>query len=375
MNKRFPIYIVLLFLAMGCASKKPLATEGVPPSQKAKNIILLIGDGMGLAQLSIPYYFSEDPINFQRLTTVGLQQNKPVSHKITDSAAGATAFSTGKKTFNGAIGVRKDSMPQKTILEMAADQGLKTGLVSTSSITHATPASFYAHVPSRKMEEEIAAQLVLSDVDYFAGGGQKYFFDREDGQNFWDALEREGFAIDTFPWRANKPRQMSKRHAILPADDAMPMMTEGRGNFLAEAAEEAIKYLSQSENGFFLMVEGSQIDWGGHANDAEYLIQETIDFDKAVGKALDFAKRDGETLVVVTADHETGGFALSSVEVRRQRNYAHIEPTFSTGGHTANFIPVLAKGPGEQLFSGFMENNDIFGKLLAGYGWEIDTSK
>ena len=335
----------------------------------------MIGDGMGLAQLSTPFYYSDNTVNFQRFTTIGLHQNKPTSHKISDSAAGTTAFSTGQKTYNGAIGVRMDSMPQKTILEIAADQGLKTGVISTSSITHATPASFYAHVPSRNMEEEIAAQLVLSDVDYFAGGGQKFFFQREDKQNFWNALAREGFAIDTFPWQSNKYRPLSKRHAILPADDAMPKMTDGRGNFLSEATEEAIKYLSQSENGFFLVVEGAQIDWGGHDNDADYVIQETIDFDKAVGKALDFAEKDGQTLVVVTADHETGGFALSSVEVRRQRNYAHIQPTFSTQGHTANLIPVLAKGPGESRFAGFMQNNEIFGKLIASYGWAEDAQK
>ena len=373
MRNLVSILFVLTLLAMGCASKKPLANEGVSSSKQAKNVILLIGDGMGLAQMSTPFYFSEEPVQFSRFTTVGLHQNEPTSHKITDSAAGATAFSTGYKTFNGAIGVKEDSMPQKTILEMAADRGLKTGVISTSSITHATPASFYAHVPSRKMEEEIAAQLVLSDVDFFAGGGKKFFFHREDGQNFWNALERQGFALDTFQWQAGKFRPLNKRHAILPADEAMPMMTENRGDFLPEATEEAIKYLSQSENGFFLVVEGSQIDWGGHANDAEYIIQETIDFDKAVGKALDFAEKDGQTLVVVTADHETGGFALSSVEVRRQRNYAHIEPTFSTGGHTANLIPVLAKGPGEERFGGFMQNNEIFGKLLAIYGWAEDA--
>lgn len=363
------VSLVLTLLAMGCASKKPLVVEGTSSSKQTKNVILLIGDGMGLAQMSTPFYYSDSTVNFQRFTTIGLHQNKPTSHKITDSAAGATAFSTGEKTYNGAIGVSKDSMPQKTILEMAADSGLKTGVISTSSITHATPASFYAHVPSRKMEEEIAAQLVLSDVDYFAGGGQKFFFDREDGQHFWSALEREGFVVDTFPWRAGKYRPLNKRHAILPEDEAMPMMTDGRGDFLPEATAEAIEYLNQSEKGFFLLVEGSQIDWGGHANDAKYIIEETIDFDRAVGKALDFAEKDGQTLVVVTADHETGGFALSSVEVRRQRNYAHIEPTFSTGGHTASLIPVLAKGPGEAFFSGFMQNNEIFGKLLQSYGW------
>jgi alkaline phosphatase len=144
----------------------------------------------------------------------------------------------------------------------------------------------------------------------------------------------------------------------------MPKMQEGRGDFLPQATQMAIDHLSQDKDGFFLMVEGSQIDWGGHANDSDYIIEETKDFDQAVTVALDFAEKDGNTLVIVTADHETGGYSLSAAEVRKQRDYRHIKPTFSTGGHSASLIPVYAYGPGAANFQGIYQNNDLFKKML-----------
>jgi alkaline phosphatase len=149
----------------------------------------------------------------------------------------------------------------------------------------------------------------------------------------------------------------------------MPKMSEGRGDFLPEATAMAIDFLSEDKDGFFLMVEGSQIDWGGHANDGDYIIEEVKDFDKAIDAALDFAEKDGNTLVIVTADHETGGMSLSAAEVRMQRTYEHINPTFSTGGHSATLIPVYAYGPGAAKFMGIYQNNDIFGLMLQALRW------
>ena len=136
---------------------------------------------------------------------------------------------------------------------------------------------------------------------------------------------------------------------------------EGRGDFLTDASMKGIECLSKNEKGFFLMIEGSQIDWGGHANDADYLISEMLDFDKTLGAVLDFAKTNGETLVVVTADHETGGFTLAPNE----SNYNEIAPSFSTGGHSATMIPVLAFGPGSETFTGIYENTEIYHKIMA----------
>jgi alkaline phosphatase len=332
-------------------------------NQSPKNIILLIGDGMGLAQVSSSFYFNSNKSNFLRFNEIGLHQNTPVGAKITDSAAGATAFSAGVKTYNGAIGVDKDTQSVETILEILSQQGRSTGVISTSSITHATPASFYAHVPFRKMEEEIALALTTSDVDFIAGGGHQFFAKRKDKQNLLEGLKNKGFQVDTTSL-SNRKLDIDNKYAFLLADNAMPKMEDGRGDFLPKATKAALNYLEQDPTGFFLMVEGSQIDWGGHANDANYIIEEMKDFDKTIGIALDFAKKDGNTLVVVTADHETGGFALSSAKVRRQDDYRGLAPTFSTGGHTAALIPVFAYGPGASRFKGIYQNNEIFDKLL-----------
>lgn len=347
----------------GCQSPAP--TEAVEEKPTVKNIILLIGDGMGLSQVSSRFYNGEGEPNFKRFKEISLIQTSPIGMKITDSAAGATAFSAGKKTYNGAIAVDKDTTAIKTILEIAAEKSHKTGVISTSSITHATPASFYAHVKRRGMQDEIAKQLVGAPVDFFAGGGIRFFTRRDDGTDQLTALTDNGYLVDTTA--LNKPAQwdINQKYGYLLADDGMPRMLDGRGDFLPNAAQMALDYLSQDTSGFFLIVEGSQIDWGGHANDADYIITEVIDFDKTIGRALDFAEKNENTLVIVTADHETGGFTLSSDE----GDYNKIKETFSTGGHSTTLIPVFAYGPGSESFSGIYQNNDIFQKMLDAVTW------
>jgi alkaline phosphatase len=335
--------------------------------RKAKNIILLIGDGMGLTQVSTAYYYQDLPSNFSRFKYISLHQNMPTSHRVTDSAAGATAFSAGVKTYNGAIGVDQDTMPVPTILELLAQQGKSTGLVATSSIEHATPASYYAHTASLNSYEEIARQLVYAPVNFFAGGGLKFFTTRLDNLNYLDTLEKKGFKINTAGLE-DGPFNLTEKYAFLLAPDGMPKMQDGRGDFLPRASQMALDHLSQDKDGFFLMIEGSQIDWGGHANDADYLIQETLDFDKTIGVALDFAAADKNTLVIVTADHETGGLSLSASTVFGQGDYGHITPSFSTGNHSAALIPVFAYGPGAQYFMGIYQNNDLFSKMVEAIG-------
>lgn len=322
---------------------------------------------MGLTQLSTAYYYGEDTPSFSRFRHIGLHQNHPVGAKITDSAAGATAFSAGVKSYNGAIGVDQDTLSVPTILEWAAENGKRTGVIATSTITHATPASFYAHVYSRNEHEAIAADFMEAPVDFAAGGGIQYFRpSRSDGRNLLTELRSNGYSVDTtgLPARASS----DSKHAYFIAADALPKMSEGRGDFLPSATELALNYLDQSSNGFFLMVEGSQIDWGGHANDADYVISEVLDFEQVVAAALDFAEQDGQTLVVVTADHETGGLSLSASKVFGQDDYRGIAPSFSTGGHSAALIPVLAYGPGAETFTGIYQNNEIFDKMMAAFG-------
>lgn len=345
----------------------PTPAPAIPAKkQQAKNIILLIGDGMGLTQVSTTYVFGNETPSFSRFKYIGLHENRPIGKIITDSASGATAFSTGYKSYNSAIGVDKDTIPRETILEWAAKQNKATGVISTSSITHATPASFFAHVAKRSQQEDIALDFLEAQVDFTAGGGTKWFNEREDKRDLLAELEARGTRVSTKALNENP--ELGKQHLYLLAPDGMKKMSEGRGDFLPQATATAINFLANDTDGFFLLVEGSQIDWGGHNNDGDYVIQETLDFDQAIGKALDFAERDGNTLVVVTADHETGGLSLSAPEVFGLRDYGAVKPTFSTGGHSAALIPVFAYGPGAEEFMGIYQNNDIYGKMMAAFG-------
>ncbi|MDX1461610.1 MAG: alkaline phosphatase [Marinirhabdus sp.] len=332
-----------------------------------KNIILLIGDGMGLSEISSSLYFNENPSNFLRFNTVGLSMTSSSKELITDSAAGATAFASGIKTYNGAIGVNEKMEPAETIVEHISKNNIATGLVATSSVVHATPAAFYAHQESRRMYDEIAEDLVKSDIDFFAGGGLQYFQNRKDGKQLLKALQDRNFDVST---EALPTKISEKKQAILLAPNGMPKISENRGNFLTNATMLAIGQLSKNKEGFFLMVEGSQIDWGGHDNDSEYLINELIDFDKTIGAVLDFAARNGETLVIVTADHETGGFTLSADE----GNYNKIMASFSTTGHSATMVPVFAQGPGEEKFGGIYQNTKIFTLMKALFDKQRSTS-
>lgn len=358
----FPALIFsFAILAISCVSvqvKDNTVASISSEVKKPKNIILLIGDGMGLSQVSTAIYYKNGKPNFERFSTIGLSKTSSASDLITDSAAGATVFSTGVKTYNGAIGVNKDTIAVPTIVEQLSKQGYSTGIIATSSIQHATPASFYAHVKNRRMYEEISEFAPNSGVDFFAGGGLKFFNKRKDGKDLLKTMENNGYEVIT----SQLPTTPSDgKKLILLAENGMPKMSEGRGDFLPKATKLALEKLSKNEKGFFLMVEGSQIDWGGHSNDADYLIAELLDFDKTLGVALDFAAQNGETLVIVTADHETGGYTLASDE----GDYNKIKPTFSTTGHSGTMIPVFAEGPGATNFGGIYENNAIYHKMKA----------
>jgi alkaline phosphatase len=370
-NNKSMNYTIVKFLCfsflltiISCNGKTQIKNEPNPASKDKKfNIIFLIGDGMGLSQLSSAYFYGDKEPNFSRFPYVGLSKTRSGSHKITDSAAGATAFSTGKKTYNGAIGVDMDSNAVVTISEELAINDWSIGFVSTSSITHATPASFYSHVPSRIMQLEIAKELVYSDVDFIAGGGYGWFINRPDSVNYFDTLVHEGFFVDTNSVFTQADNNQSKLAYLLARDGLQPKHL-GRDDFLTNATTRAIDFLDSKDKPFFLMIEGSQIDWGGHANIGEYVIQEVLDFDLAVGAALDYASKQGNTLVVVTADHETGGFTMASEQnigpfMTITRDYNTLTPVFSTGGHSCTMVPVLAAGPYAEKFSGIYENTNI----------------
>jgi len=364
--------LVLALLLVGCATQapNPSPSNDLRPQKKAKNVILLIGDGMGLTQISAGLYMNNNRLELERMPIVGLHKPYASNSLVTDSAAGATAFACGVKTYNGAIGVDPDTVAIETILEEAEQRGLATGLVATSTIVHATPASFIAHEKSRTMYEDIAADFLDTEIDFFVGGGKKFFDRREsDDRNIYAELEEKGYLVSDY-FKRNLKRvnpDYTRNFAYFTADaDPLPV-SQGR-DYLKPASKMAADFLNKRDTdnkGFFLMIEGSQIDWGGHANDSDYIVTEMIDFDSAIGAILDFAEKDGETLVVVTADHETGGFAINPGS-----NFGRIEPAFTSDYHTAALIPVFAYGPGSELFAGIYENIDIYTKMRRALGFE-----
>lgn len=371
------LFVIVSFIVLSCYAfiDKNGAESGNDLRPKPKpgnpvNVIVMIGDGMGLSQVSAALYYQKERSNFERFPVTGLSKTSSSSDKITDSAAGATAMACGEKTYNGAIGVDDQGKPIGNIVEELSKLNYNTGLIATSAITHATPAGYFAHVKSRHMQEEIASQLVTSDVDFFSGGGLKFFNERSDGLNAIDELKSNGFDIKTDGLFVKKDLKADGKYGMLLAKDGMPTMVDGRGDFLSQSVELSLDYFEESEKPFFMMVEGSQIDWGGHGNNAGYLISELLDFDHAIGVVLDYAKRHPNTLVVVTADHETGGFTLASKDVVMEdgqtgSDYNTIDPSFSTGGHSATMVPVFAYGPGSEKFSGIFENTDIYRKIVS----------
>lgn len=372
MNRNSFLLLVALSSVLSCKAQNQLPPQTAPaaqalkpvaPPQAPKNIIFLIGDGMGTSQIYAGMIGNKNFLELERFKQLGFIKTYSYDNLITDSGAGATAFSIGKKAYNNAIGVGPDTLAYETILESAAAAGKHTGLVATCAITHATPASFVAHVPHREMHEDIAWEFVHSPLQLFIGGGRKYFDQRKDGRDLMAELRMRGFHTITSEADMEQLDAAYKMAALLWEDAATPKH-KGRDNILPRATNLAIQRLATHEQGFFLMVEGSQIDWGGHANETDYIVQEMIDFDQAIAAALDFAEKDGQTLVIVTADHETGGFAING----GNRTTGEVKGAFTTGKHTAVMVPIFAFGPGAEMFTGIQENTDVYQHLMALWG-------
>jgi alkaline phosphatase len=217
------------------------------------------------------------------------------------------------------------------------------------------------------MDEAIAADYLKTDIDLFVGGGRKFFEKRADSVNLLTQLAKNNYQLPTSLEGFEKIK--SGKVAALVVDEHLPKMSEGRGDFEPRAVAKAMSLLNQNKKGFFLMIEGSQIDWGGHANDADYITQEMQDFDKTIGVVLDWAKADGNTLVVITADHETGGFSIPEGNIKN----GTITGKFTTKDHTGVMVPVFAFGPGAEAFMGIYENNSIFSKFMNAYGFNKPT--
>ena len=351
--------VVILGMMTACNNK----TKAQEPA-KAVNVIYMIGDGMALPQVYAAMLASGEDMTFQQFPYIGVVDTHSASNDITDSAAGGTALASDHKTNNAMLGVNPDSIPVKTVLEALAEQGKKTGIVVTSYVTHATPAAFYAKVPHRKQYEDIAVQMAENPyINLIIGGGMKHFAQRKDSLDLIGRMENE------LGWKVYdnlaEVDVTSQKYAVIADTNHMPKAAD-RGDFLPRAVKTALKTLDNAENGFFLMVEGSQIDFACHGNDSTWMMDEMLDFDYAVNVALDYAKEKGNTLVVVTADHETGGLTLPDP----QGKYTNVVFDYSTGSHTCLPVLVYAYGPGAEQFTGWMQNNELKAKIMNACGME-----
>lgn len=299
---------------------------------QVKYVFYFIGDGMGVNQVNGTEMYraalkgrvGTDPLLFTQFPGVGMVSTYSVTHPVTDSAAGGTALATGKKTYNGAIGVDMNKQALVSVAECAKTKGKKVGIATSVSIDHATPAAFYAHQPDRKMFYEIACDLPKAGFDFYAGSGflsPNKTSDVKDGSNIYQVIEKAGYTvargIEDFRKQVDKADKMiliqqegkpdlSLSYAIDQHDDDLT---------LPEITQSAIQFLMKENNkeGFFLMVEGGKIDWACHSNDAATVFWEVEDFDRSIAVAYDFYKKHPqETLIVITADHETGGIVLGT---------------------------------------------------------------
>lgn len=352
----------------------PISTEPYPltTARKVSNVIFCIGDGMGLSQVTLARLKavgSAGKLYMERLPVSGIIRTHSKDHLVTDSAAAGTALSSGIKTKNGMIGEAPDGSPYRTILEAAQASGMATGLVVTSTITHATPASFASHVKSRKMEAAIAEQLLANHVNVLLGGGRKFFLPksdpnsgRKDERDLIAEARQAGYAyVET----AAQLRSVNAPYLLglfqdeglttLPPEPMLALMTRKAIQCLRSDRSRSPRV----RTGFFLMVEGSQIDWACHSNDAESCVRQTLLFDEAVKVAIDFALADGRTLVIVTADHETGGLTIPEGSLAG----TDVKVKWSTKGHTGTPVPIFALGPNAEQFAGAYDNTEISKRL------------
>lgn len=375
------IIFVLLVIIFSVSSvvfakdKRQEISRNVP-----KNIIIMIGDGMGLGSISA-YYFSNTNANIVKFKNIGLMTTHADGALVTDSAAGGTALATGYKTRNGYISMSPEGKSLETLMEIAKKKNKATGLVVTCSITHATPAVFYAHVSSRSDEKQIALFMTNQVIDVAFGGGLSFFTpnvvrttqsygDVEESSsvtvndsvniNLLSVMENLGYVIITNyeSFMSYSPRKFERVLALLEPVHLPSVLSGNRKVSLSEMTKKALEVLSKSPNGFVMMVEGSQIDWEAHGNNQKGLLVEMDDFDKAIGVVLDFAMRDGNTLVVVLSDHETGGVGVIGGVFGK-----NAVVRFLSKDHTAEMVPVFSYGPNSDKFLGVFDNTYV-GKTL-----------
>ncbi|CAM4114502.1 alkaline phosphatase [Zobellia roscoffensis] len=314
-----------------------------------KNVIFLIGDGNGLNQISSAVLANGGELTLSQLKSIGFIKTQSSDDFTTDSAAAGTALATGTKTYNRAIGLNPNREPIENMPEFLFKHNFVSGIITTDHVTGATPASFFAHQKDRSDTELIANDLLKSKLSLFVGGGSNDFdFD-------W---KKTDFTLVNNINEIGSSKVDKLGHFL--SMEGVPGVLEGRDNALAEATTNGIEFLNSKKTPFFLMVEAAQIDSNGHRNNVGGIVTEGIDFDRAITEAIKFADTSGNTLVIVTADHETGGFSIPQGNLKEST----IEGTFTTYDHTATMVPIFAYGPRSQYFQGTYENSDVFEKII-----------
>lgn len=338
---------------------QPYETVSVkePKGRKVKNIIFMIGDGMGLEQISAAWVCNGGKLNLDNFTNVGIQRTYSANRLVTDSAAAGSALATGHKTNNGMISMTPDTVAVKSLAEEAMEKGKRTGAAVTCRVNDATPAVFFSHSASRKNQEDIVEQMAGSGVYFLSGGGTKFWRDREDGKDISEDVKARGYSyVET------KEDLMAVENgpviALMDSYELKPSLD--RGDILPASVTKALELLD-NRKGFFLMIEGSMIDDGGHDNKAGHTMEEIFDFDRTLGIVLEWAEKDGQTLVIVTADHATGGMTLLSGSIDEKR----IRVNYSTTGHNGIALPVFAWGPHSEDFVGIYENTELSDRIRA----------
>lgn len=399
--KKFSLLTLILLLPLVASAQ-----------QKAKYVFYFIGDGMGFNHVSLTEYwlgytqdvFDSRPLSFSAFPVLGWAVTHSESNLITDSAAAGTALSTGSKTKNGMLATGPDSTALESISYKIHDAGYKVGISSTVGINHATPAAFYGHNVNRGNYYEIASEIPASEFEFFAGGGAiESTGDDEDRVSVYEAIEKGGYVIaegmDDFAAKKDGAEKMMLLQKDGRLRTELPYAIDMKENDMTQAdiVRASIDFLYEEDGeGFFVMSEGGRIDWASHGNDTKAVILETLSLSDAVAEAVRFYnEHPDETLIVVTADHETGGLTLSwekgynlyfdkleeiscskdkvSEEERERMNEisheAHIG--WTTGDHSAANVPVFAIGAGSGLFSGRMDNTEIPKRICEAMGVEF----
>ena len=327
-------------------------------SYTPKNIILMIGDGTGLAQIASGYFANNEELTYFNLKHLGWVTTKSATDFTTDSAASGTAYATGQKTYNYSIGMDVNKRPIPNIPERVAGKGIISGVVSTDDLNGATPAAFFAHQENRGMTDEIWADMPGSVLRYFAAGSKDSF------EKHPEATQKAIKKAFTVVHSLDDPAcATAERLGVLPPAVETGYIVNGRTDFLPKATRQAIDFLNartEKDKGFVLMVEGARIDKACHSNDFPSAVKELLDFDKAIAEAIKFADEDGNTLVIISADHETSGLAIWDGDPKK----GNVEGVHVSGGHTAIPVPLFAYGPHAQDFMGVQGNEQVAQKIL-----------